>query len=152
MALERLDEDLREALKASQQLKVQTLRMLKAALKNREIHKGGPLTQEEALAVLRSLIKQRQEAQESFSRAGRQEQAQKEAQEMAILRAYLPRELSEEELSGLIGQCIQEAGATGPRDLGKVMRLLMPRLKGAADGRVVNQMVRKALEAMEAGK
>jgi hypothetical protein len=144
--LKKLDDDVKTALKASESLKVSVLRMAKAALKNREIDKRGDLTEEDIVSVLSSLAKQRRESIEQFSKGGREDLAEKERQELAILQSYLPQLLPTEELDRLIIEAIQESAAVGIKDIGKVMRILMPRLKGAADGKVVNQRVRELLE------
>jgi len=144
--LQKLDDDLRAALKASDGLKVSVLRMAKAALKNRQIDKMGELSGEDILAVITTLTKQRKESIELFSKGGREDLADKERQELKILRSYLPNQLTPEELDGIILEAIKESSATGTKDMGKVMRLVMPRVKGAADGKIVNQRVTDLLE------
>jgi uncharacterized protein YqeY len=144
--LQKLDDDLRAALKASDGLKVSVLRMAKAALKNRQIDKMGELSGEDILAVITTLTKQRKESIELFSKGGREDLADKERQELKILRSYLPKQLTPEELDGIILEAIKESSATGMKDMGKVMRLVMPRVKGAADGKIVNQRVTDLLE------
>lgn len=145
--LKRFDDDLRTALKASESAKVSILRMAKAALKNRQIEKGRELTDDEIISVISSMVKQGREAQEQFSAAGRVDLARKEEQEVAILQAYLPQQLGLDELDRIILDAIKEASATTPQDMGKVMRVLMPRIKGAADGKYVNQRVKELLES-----
>jgi uncharacterized protein YqeY len=145
--LKRFDDDLRTALKASESAKVSILRMAKAALKNRQIEKGRELTDDEILSVISSMVKQGREAQEQFSAAGRVDLARKEEQEVAILQAYLPQQLGRNELDRIILDAIKEASATTPQDMGKVMRVLMPRIKGVADGKYVNQRVKELLES-----
>jgi uncharacterized protein YqeY len=145
--LKRFDDDLRTALKASESAKVSILRMAKAALKNRQIEKGRDLTDDEILSVISSMVKQGREAQEQFSAAGRVDLARKEEQEVAILQAYLPQQLGRNELDRIILDAIKEASATTPQDMGKVMRVLMPRIKGVADGKYVNQRVKELLES-----
>lgn len=144
--LQKLDDDLRASLKASESLKVSVLRMAKAALKNRQIDKGGELSEEDILTVLSTLSKQRRESIEQFSKGGREDLAEKERQELSILQSYLPKQLTPEELDGIIAESIKESSAQGLKDMGKVMRLVMSRVKGAADGKIVNQRVKDLLE------
>ena len=147
---EKIDGDLKAALKSGEKLKLETLRMVKSAFKYRQIEKGGSLSDEEAVAVLSTLSKQRRESVEQFRKGGREDLAQKEEAELQILKAYMPAELSPEELDRLIGQAIEDSGARGPADMGKVMKLLMPKVKGAADGKTVNEKVKAALSRLEA--
>jgi uncharacterized protein YqeY len=144
--LQKLDDDLKAALKASDSLRVSVLRLAKAALKNRQIDKMGELSGEDILAVITTLTKQRKESIELFSKGGREDLADKERQELTILRSYLPKQLTPEELDGIILEAIKESSATGMKDMGKVMRLVMPRVKGTADGKIVNQRVTDLLE------
>jgi hypothetical protein len=146
MALvERVDDDLRAAMKARDELRTSVLRMLKAALKNREIEKMAALTDDDAVAVASSLIKQRRDSVEQFTKAGRKDLADREAAEIAVLEGYLPEQLSEAELVETIKAAIAEASATSPNDMGKVMKVLMPKVKGRADGKLVNQKVKELL-------
>ncbi len=147
--LERIEVDLKDALKRSDRLKVSVLRMIKASIKNKEIEKGSPLSDEEIISVLTSLSKQRRESIEEFRRAGREELVEKETAELSVLQSYMPEQLSEEELNDIINSAIQESGATSVRDIGKVMKIVMPRVKGRADGKVVNQKVRAILESSD---
>lgn len=147
--LERIEADLKDALKRSDRLKVSVLRMIKASIKNKEIEKGSPLSDEEIISVLTSLSKQRRESIEEFRRAGREELVEKETAELSVLQSYMPEQLSEEELNDIINSAIQESGATSVRDIGKVMKIVMPRVKGRADGKVVNQKVRAILESSD---
>jgi hypothetical protein len=142
---ERIDADLKAALKASDRLRVSTLRLIKSAIKNREIDKGAPLTDEETIEVLSSLAKQRKEAIEEFNKASRTDLVHKEEEELSVIKAYLPEELSEDELEKIIQDTISEVGALSLKDMGKVMKTIMPKVKGRADGRVVNQKVRELL-------
>lgn len=144
--LQKLDDDLKVALKASDSLKVSVLRMAKAALKNRQIDKRGELSEEDIVSVISTLSKQRRESIEQFSKGGREDLAEKERQELTILQSYLPKQLTTEELDTIIIEAIKESSAEGVKDMGKVMRLVMPRVKGAADGKLVNQRVRDLLE------
>lgn len=144
--LEKIDDDLKSAMKSSDSLKVSVLRMAKAALKNRQIDKGGPLSEEDFFSVISTLSKQRKESIEQFSKGGREDLAEKERQELSILQSYLPRQLSAEEIDRIILDAILESSAKGMKDIGKVMRIVMPRVQGTADGKVVNQRVKDLLE------
>lgn len=144
--LQRFDEDLKAAMKTSDRVRVSVLRMAKAALKNRQIEKMRELSEEDVLSVISTLSKQRRESIEQFSLGGREDLAEKERQELAVLQSYLPRQLTPEELDRIIIETIKESSAEGTKDIGKVMRLLMPRVKGAADGKIVNQRVKELLE------
>jgi len=143
---QRLDDDLKVAIKSSDNLKTSAIRMVKAAIKNKQIEKRSELSDEEIISVISTLSKQRRESIELFSKGGREDLAEKEKKELLILQSYLPSQLSPEELDHLINEAIKEASAEGVRDMGKVMRILMPRLKGAADGKVVNQRVIELLQ------
>ncbi|GAB4421410.1 MAG: GatB/YqeY domain-containing protein [Thermodesulfovibrionales bacterium] len=145
--LKRFDDDLRKALKASEKSKVSTLRMVKAAVKNKEIEKGRELTDDEIVTVLSTMVKQRRDSIEQFSRAGRDDLVRNEEQEVAILQSYMPQQLSSGEIDRIILDVIREVSAKDVQDMGKVMRILMPKVKGVADGRYVNQRVKELLES-----
>lgn len=138
--------DFKEALKSGDKTKVSVLRMVKASIKNREIEKGASLADEDIQAILRSFVKRARESIEQFSKAGRTDLAQKEKDELEIIQNYLPRQLGEEEVKTIIRDAIAEAGATGPKDMGKVMKAVMAKCKGQADGKLVNVMVKEMLE------
>ncbi|NLH47078.1 MAG: GatB/YqeY domain-containing protein [Myxococcales bacterium] len=133
------------ALKAGQKFRVGVLRLLRAEIKNKEIDSPDPLSDEQVLAIIRSMIKKRQEAAEVFRSGGRDDKAAAELAENEILTAYLPPVLDEAELDRLIGETIAEVGAHGAGDLGKVMKALVPKIAGRADNKIVNQKVRQAL-------
>jgi uncharacterized protein YqeY len=119
--------------------------MAKAALTNREKEEGEELSEDDAIAVLTTLAKQRRESIDQFSQGGREDLAEKERQELDILLSYLPKQLDRQELDTLINEAIHETSAVGLKDLGKVMKILMPRIKGVADGKFVNQRVKDLL-------
>ena len=143
---QRLDGDLKAAMKSSDSLKTSVLRMVKAAIKNKQVEKRKDLSDEEIISVISTLTKQRRESIDLFSKGGREELAEKERQELAMLQLYLPGQLSPEDLDRIIMEAINESSAEGVKDIGKIMRLIMPRVQGAADGKVVNQRVRELLE------
>jgi len=145
--LKRLDEDLKAAMKRSDAIHLSALRMAKAAIKNVQIDKGRELSDEEILTVLASMAKQRRESIEQFSLGGREELAEKERQELAVLQAYMPAQLSPDEIEKLIVQAIQESSGRSEADMGKVMKLLMPKIKGVADGKWVNTRVKELLSS-----
>ena len=140
----RIDQDLKEAMKAQQAERLGVIRMLKAALKNVAIEKGGIafiLSDTDALAVVRKEMKKRQDSIESFTAGGRPELAAKEQSEAAILAAYLPQALPPEELSALVAACIAETGATSKAQMGAVMKLANERAAGRVDGKALSAAV-----------
>jgi uncharacterized protein YqeY len=143
---QRLGDDLKAAMKSSDSLKTSVLRMVKAAIKNKQVEKRKDLSDEEIISVISTLTKQRRESIDLFSKGGREELAEKERQELAMLQLYLPGQLSPEDLDRIIMEAINELSAEGVKDIGKIMRLIMPRVQGAADGKVVNQRVKELLE------
>ncbi|HEY8343280.1 MAG TPA: GatB/YqeY domain-containing protein, partial [Calditerricola sp.] len=117
----------------------------RSAIKNEEIEKGRPLTDDDVIAVLHRELKQRRDSLHEFEKAGRQDLVDKVKAEIEVLTQYLPEQLSDEELLELIRNAVQEVGATSKKDLGKVMRVLMPKVKGRADGKRVNALVQQVL-------
>lgn len=141
----KIDNDLNEALKAKNALKVSTLRLVKSAIKNKEIDAKGELKEDQVLQILSTMIKQRKESIEQFEIGGRNDLAEKEKGEIVFIEAYLPQQLSEAELTSLVQEAIASVGAKGPQDMGKVMKALMPRVTGKADGKFLSELVRKKL-------
>ena len=144
----RIDNDLKEAMKARQAERLGVLRMLKAALKNASIEKGGmnfELTDADAMAVVRKEMKKRQDSIESFTKGARPELAAKETAEAEVLAAYLPQTLSPEELTQLVAASIAEAGATSKAQMGAVMKLAVEKSAGRADGKALSAAVAAAL-------
>ncbi len=145
---QQIDLDLKEAMKAREPERLAVLRMLKAALKNAALEKGGAaatLDDAEAAAVIRKQAKQRQDSIESFEKGGRPELASKERAELELLSAYLPKALSPEELAALVKEAIAEAGATGKAQMGAVMKAATAKAQGRADGKALSQEVQKQL-------
>ena len=145
---ERIDAELKDAMRAKDAQKLGVLRMLKAALKNLAIEKGGAnamLDDAEATQVIRKQVKQRQDSIESFEKGGRPELAAKEKEEMEILNGYLPKAMSAEELSALVREAIAEVGATSKAQMGAVMKALQAKVAGRADGRALSAEVQKQL-------
>jgi len=134
------------AMKARDQARLDPLRMLKTALTNKQIEKGRDLDEAEALRVVASLVKQRRESIEQFHKGGRSDLVEKETREIKVLETYLPPAMDEAELDELVQAAISETGATSPKDMGRVMKDLMPRLAGrGVDGKAVNELVRRKL-------
>ena len=144
---EKLNEDMRKALRKKDALRLSTIRLLLAAIKNLEIAKGKDkeLKESDLLGALSSEAKKRKEAIEGYKRGQREELVEKETKELEIIKEYLPEELSPEELEKIIEETIEEVGARDLKDMGKVMGAIMGKVKGRADGKVVNQMVRERL-------
>ena len=141
----RLGEDFKQALRSGEKLRLSVIRLLTALIKNREVEKRGPLTEAEVLQAIVASCKQRQEAIEQYRRGGRQDLVDKESAELEILQTYLPKPLTSEELHTMVLEAIREVQATSLKEMGKVMGLLMPRVTGRADGKMVNTLVREAL-------
>lgn len=141
----KLDEDLKAALKSKDAVTTGALRLLINAIKNEEFRVREKLADDAVIGVLSTQAKQRRESIDAFENAGRTELAEKEKRELEIIQNYLPKQLSEDELVRLVDEAIAEAGASSPKDMGKVMKLLTPKTKGRADGKMVSEMVREKL-------
>jgi len=142
---ERLYSDYKEALKAGHAVKVSVLRMAKAAIKNREIERGSPLTDEEIYSVLGIIVKRNKESIEQFSKASRYDLVRKEEEELEVIQPYLPQQLLTDEVENLVMTAIKETGASGPVDFGKVMKVVMAKARGRADGKLVTDLVKRGL-------
>jgi uncharacterized protein YqeY len=144
---DRLSEDLKHAMKARDQLRMDTIRMIKAALFNKEIELKKDLDEAEMNRLLTVLVKQRKEAAEQYQKAKRDELAEKELKEIVIVEGYLPRALSQEEITKIIESVIQETGAITAKDMGNVMKVVMAKLAGqAVDGKLISDLVRARLK------
>lgn len=145
---EQLVNDMKEAMKARDEAKVSTIRMLRAAIKNKEIEKGGTsykLSDKEIIDVIITAIKQRKDSIEQFTKGNRNDLAEKEKKEAEILQGYLPPQMSEDDIKAEVKKAIAETGAVSQKDMGKVMKALMPRVAGKADGAVVNRLVKELI-------
>lgn len=142
---ERLSEDLKSAMKARDKVKVETLRMVRAQMKDFQIAKRDELTDEDEISVLTSAAKKRKEALELYEKSDRQDLIDKEKAELEIISAYLPAQMSKKEIEQVILKIIEEQGAGSIQELGKVMGAAMKELKGKADGRMVQEIVREKL-------
>lgn len=147
MALvEQIDKDLVAALKAKEELRLSTLRMMKTALKLKQTETGKPLDDASAVAILKTLVKQRHESAEQFRKGDRDAMADKEEAEIKIIEAYLPAAATDEEMDAAVTAAIAETAAAGPKDVGKAMKAAMSKLAGRnADGRRVSEKVRARL-------
>lgn len=144
--IEQISRDITEAMKARDAVRLSALRMVKAALMNGEVSKGRALEDAEAQQVLASLIKQRRDSVEQFKSGGRQDLVDKETAEIAILERYAPPGATPAEIEQAVDGAIRETGASGPKDIGRVMKAVMSSLAGkSADGKVVNELVRRKL-------
>ena len=141
----RLAEEYRAALRSGDKLKVSVIRLLTALIKNREVEKRSSLTDAEVMQAISTSCKQRQDSIEQYRQGGRQDLVDKETAELHILQSYMPQPFTAEELEELVRAAIQEAQAASPKEMGKVMTLLMPKVTGRADGKVVSALVREML-------
>ncbi|MBF0292576.1 MAG: GatB/YqeY domain-containing protein [Nitrospinae bacterium] len=144
---EKLTEDMKTAMKAKDSARLSTIRMLNSVLKNREIDQRRELSDEEVVAAISTAVKQRRDSIEQFKAGGRQDLVEKEEAEVAILMAYLPQQLTEDEIRDIVKAAIAETSATSGKDMGKVMKVIMPKTKGKADGGLVNKVVKELLGA-----
>jgi len=143
--LERILSDIKVAMKAGEKEKVLTLRTLNSEIKNREIQERRELTDDEVLAVIQKAVKQRHDSIEEFRKGGREDLVAKESAEAELLQHYLPRALERAEIEAIVDRVLAETGASGKKDIGKVMKALMPEIRGRADGKVVNAIVAEKL-------
>lgn len=144
---ERLSEDLKDAMRQKDEIRRSTIRFVRAAIHNQEIDKGDALNDDEIIGVLSRMVRQHQESISEFKKADRQDLVGKEEAELRIIREYMPEQIPEEKLAELAREAIYQTGASGPGDFGKVMGLLMPQLRGRADGAQVSSVVRQLLSA-----
>jgi len=145
MLIDQIQSDLKEAQLARDEIEVSTLRLLLSEIKNEEIKKGEKLFDQDIISVIQREVKKRKEAAAGFRTGGREEQAQKEEAELKILESYLPAQLSNEELTKVVEDTINELGAKSMADMGRVMGVVMGKVKGQADGGVVSALVKEKL-------
>ena len=146
--LEKIDLDVKTALKSKNELRVTVVRMLKSELKYKQIDLGRDLTTEDEIVVVSSAAKKRSEAIEEYGRAGRDDLVRQESAEYDILKEYLPQQLSDDELAGAVMEAVAETDASSMKDFGVVMKALMPRTRGRADGKVVSSAVKAKLSSL----
>jgi uncharacterized protein YqeY len=144
---EQLNEAMKAAMKAKESLRLNAIRLIRAAIKNREIDAHRALDDQEVTGVLSTLVKQRKESAQVYRDGGRPELAEKEEQELAIIQEFLPAQLGEAELRAIIEAAVSETGATSPKDMGKVMKVVTGKTLGRADGRQVSELVKSRLSA-----
>ncbi|SDN43661.1 GatB/YqeY domain-containing protein [Alkalicoccus daliensis] len=144
--LDQLNQDMKQAMRDKDKLRLSVIRSVKGALQNEAISLGHDLSEEEALTVLNREMKQRRESLQEFDKADRDDLVEKMQSEINILTEYLPAQLSEEELQSIVDETIEETGASGKSDIGKVMGAVMPKVKGKADGTAVRNLVQQSLQ------
>jgi len=148
MLKDRIQEDLKAAMIAKDAEKLSAIRMLKSAIQYYEIQKGGAgyeATDEDVMDVVAKEIKKRRESIEMYKQGGREESAVSEQKEVEVLESYLPEQMGEDEVRSFVKEAVEQTGATGPQDMGKVMGALMPKVKGKADGTLVSNLVKELL-------
>jgi len=141
----KVDQEMILAAKATDKIRLSALRLLKNGLHNREIDLRRELNEAEFLQLLSGMVKQRKDSIEQFEKGGRPDLVEKEEAELKVIREFLPAQMSEEDLDAIIAEAIRETGAAGVRDMGKVMKVLMPRVAGKADGKAVGEKVKLRL-------
>jgi len=144
---EQINDDLKAAMRSGETVRRDTIRLLTAALKQREVDERKTLTDADVLAVIEKMIKQRRDSISQFEQGGRQDLADKEKQELTLLQTYMPQAMGEDELAAAIAAAVSETGAAGPADMGKVMAVLKPKLAGRADMGKVSAAVKARLTA-----
>jgi uncharacterized protein YqeY len=145
---DKLTEDMKDALRAGDKVRLGVIRLLRAQLQNASIQCGGELSEDEVLGVLSSAVKMRREAIEKFTAGQRPDLVAREQAELGIIQGYMPEPLSEEDLCAIIDQTLSELGAKGPGDLGQVMKKIMPQVRGRAQGGLVNKLARERLQKL----
>ncbi|MFD0958633.1 GatB/YqeY domain-containing protein [Paenibacillus chungangensis] len=143
---ERLNDDMKQAMKSKDKFRLTTIRMVRASVKNLEIELKRPVDDSEVLEILSREIKQRKDSLQEFKKAGRDDLIADLETEIEIISGYLPEQLTEEDIQEIVRQTIHELGASSKADMGKVMSALMPKVKGRADGKLVNQAVQQFLQ------
>jgi uncharacterized protein len=142
---ERLIDEMKDALKSGDKLRLSTIRMIRSAVKNREIELMRKLDDEDIFKVIQGMVRKGEESAEQFQAGGRPELVEKERKEIEVLRSFLPQPLTQEEAYKMIDEAIRETQSSTLKDLGKVMKAVMPKLGGKADGKLINQWVRERL-------
>jgi len=142
---ERLVEEMKQAMKSNDKLRLSTIRMIRSALKNKEIELRKKLEDENVVKVIQAMVRKGEESVEQFQTGGRMDLVEKEKKEIEILKSFLPQPLSQEEILKIIDQSIQETQASSLKDIGKVMKSVMPKIGGKADGKLINQLVKERL-------
>ena len=144
---ERLNDDMKSAMKQKEESRLAAVRQIRGAVKNKEIELMRELKDEDVFKVIGTLIKQHKESIEMFEKGGRTELMQKEQAELVVLESYLPQQMGEDEVRALVREAIQAVGATSAKEIGAVMKYVMPKTQGRADGKLINQLAREMLPA-----
>ncbi len=144
--IERLNQDMKTAMKNKEKTTLSVIRMVRSSIKNKEIELQHSLTEEEALDVVAKELKQQKDSLREFEQVGREDLAQKARDEIAVLERYMPEQLTDAELKKIVQETIASTGAASKADMGKVMKAVMPRVKGRADGKRVNRLVQEGLQ------
>jgi uncharacterized protein len=142
---ERLVAEMKEAMKSNDKVRLSTIRMVRSAVKNKEIELRKPLDDETVQRVIQGMVRKGEESVEQFKLGGRMDLVEKESQEIEILKTYLPQSMSREEVIKIIDQTIQETQGTSLKEMGKIMKSVMSKLQGKADGKLINQLVKEKL-------
>lgn len=142
---ERLVVEMKQAMKSNEKLKLSAIRMIRSTLKNKEIELRKKLEDEEIIKVIQAMVRKGEESVEQFQAGGRMDLVEKEKSEIEIMKSFLPQPISQEEILKIIDQSIQETQASSLKDLGKVMKSVMPKIGGKADGKLINQLVKERL-------
>jgi len=142
---EKLVDEMKQAMKSNDKLRLSTIRMIRSAIKNKEIEQRKKLDDEDIFRVIQGMVRKSEESIEQFKAGGRMDLVEKEQKEIETMKSFLPQPLSREEILKIIDQSIEETQASSLKDLGKVMKSVMPRLEGKADGKSINQLVKEKL-------
>lgn len=142
---EQLNAAMKEAMKAKDSLRLGAIRLIRSAIQNREIEEKGALDDQAVIGVLSTLAKQRRDSIDAFRDSGRTDLAEKEQRELAVIQEFLPQQLDEAQIEAIIEEAVAQTGAESPRDMGKVMKIVVPRTTGRADGRLVSEKVKERL-------
>jgi uncharacterized protein YqeY len=142
---ERLVEEMKQAMKSNDKLRLSTIRMIRSSLKNKEIELRKKLEDEDILKVIQVMVRKGEESVEQFQTGGRTDLVEKETKEIEILKSFLPQPLSQQEILKIVDETIQETQASSLKDIGKVMKSVMPKIGGKADGKLINQLVKERL-------
>lgn len=145
MLRDRLNEEMKGAMKARDDIRLSVIRLVRSSVKNREIESRHELADGEIIEVISTLVKQRRESIRMFGEAGRTDLVEKEEKELAVLLTFLPQQLTREEVESLVAKVVADCGAQGPKDMGKVMKAIMPHVAGRADGSLVSAVVKEKL-------
>lgn len=145
MLRDRLTEEMKGAMKARDDIRLSVIRLIRSSVKNREIESRHELADGEIIEVISTLVKQRRESIRMFGEAGRTDLVEKEEKELAVLLTFLPQQLTREEVESMVAKVVADCGAQGPKDMGKVMKAIMPHVAGRADGSIVSAVVKEKL-------